>query len=65
MKCIKKGAEIKRVKNDVANIAVEEDGWSFCPKSEWKTKVRDVGKVSRSQKKKAEAEVASDDPVIN
>ena len=65
MKCIKKGESIKRVNNDVASIAVEEDGWNFCPKSEWKTKVRDVGKVSRSQKKKAEAQVTSDDSVIN
>jgi hypothetical protein len=44
MKCIKKGDIIKRVKNEVANIAVEEDGWNFCPKSEWKEKVRDAGK---------------------
>lgn len=44
MKCIKKGEKIKRVKNDVAKLAVEEDGWKFCPKSEWKVKVRDVGK---------------------
>lgn len=52
MKCIKKGDEIRRVKNDVADIAVVEDGWSFCPKSEWKLKVRDVKKVSKSEKKK-------------
>jgi len=47
MKCIKKGVEIKRVNNDVANMAVKENGWVFCPKSEWKTKVRDAGKKKK------------------
>ena len=67
MKCIKKGDVIKRVKNDVANIAVEKDGWSFCPKSEWKVNVRDVKKVSKSQKKKlaSQKQVATNDPDIN
>ena len=44
MKCIKKDEVIKRVKDDVAKLKVEENGWSFCSKSEWKTKVRDVKK---------------------
>jgi hypothetical protein len=47
MKCIKKGAVIKRVKNDMADIAVEEKGWKFCPKSEWKEKVRDAKKKKK------------------
>jgi len=68
MKCVKKNETIKRVKNDVANIAVEKDGWSFCPKSEWKSKVRDVKKISKSQKKKLaiqKEQESTDDPVIN
>lgn len=35
MKCIKRGEEIKRVGDQEANQAVK-NGWSFCPKAEWK-----------------------------
>jgi len=35
MKCIKKGAVIKRVANEQAYEEVKK-GWNFCPKSEWK-----------------------------
>jgi len=40
MKCVKKHGEIKRVKNEVALEMVYNQGWKFCPKSEWK-KLRD------------------------
>ena len=37
MKCIKsKDGEIRRVKEDEADLKVKQYGWSFVPKSEWK-----------------------------
>lgn len=38
MKCIKKGEEIQRVTDDKAKQLVEEHGWNYCPKHEWKAK---------------------------
>lgn len=43
MKTMKKAAEIIRVTNDTVNERLK-DGWSFCPKKEWKQKVRDKDK---------------------
>ncbi len=46
MKCIKnKDGEIRRVKEVEADEKVSRYGWSFVPKSEWKTKVRDFNKT--------------------
>ena len=45
MKCIKKGGEIRRVSDVDADIKVKVHGWSFIPKSEWKTQVRDFNKT--------------------
>ncbi len=45
MKCIKKGDEIRRVSDQDADLKVKVHGWSFIPKSEWKTKVRDFNKT--------------------
>ena len=37
MKCIKnKEGEIRRVKEDEADLKVKVHGWKFVPKSEWK-----------------------------
>jgi LEA14-like dessication related protein len=44
MKCIKKGDEIRRVSDVDVDIKVKVHGWTFAPKSEWKTKVRDANK---------------------
>jgi hypothetical protein len=44
MKCIKKGDEIRRVSDQDADNKVKVHGWSFSPKAEWKTKVRDANK---------------------
>ena len=55
MKCIKKGTDIKRVSNKQAYDLVKAD-WTFCPKSEWKTNVRDVKKASKASEKKAAKE---------
>lgn len=41
MKCVKKHGEIRRVKDELAKKLVEENGWKYCPKSEWKENVRD------------------------
>jgi hypothetical protein len=45
MKCIKnKEGEIRRVKEDEADLKVNQYGWNFVPKSEWKLQVRGVNK---------------------
>jgi len=36
MKCVKKGKEIKRVTDSKAIEMVEEHGWVYCPKHEFK-----------------------------
>ena len=36
MKCIKKGDEVRRVKDQEAAELVAK-GWKYCPKKEWKT----------------------------
>jgi hypothetical protein len=40
MKTIKKRKEIKRVSDKEAK-AMTKKGWKYCPKGEWKEKVRD------------------------
>jgi len=40
MKCVKRNDKIKRVKDKEAYELVEAQGWKYCPKSEWKEKVR-------------------------
>jgi len=42
MKCIKKDGEIRRVSDVDADNKVKVHGWTFAPKAEWKTKVRDA-----------------------
>lgn len=45
MKCIKnKEGEIRRVKEDEADLKVNQYGWNFVPKYEWKLQVRGVNK---------------------
>lgn len=36
--------EFRRVDDATADYSVKNQGWSFCPKSEWKTNIRDFGK---------------------
>jgi hypothetical protein len=45
MKCIKKDGEIRRVSDVDADNKVKVHGWTFAPKAEWKTKVRDANKT--------------------
>ena len=44
MKCIKKDGEIRRVSDVDADLKVKVHGWTFAPKDEWKTNVRDANK---------------------
>jgi hypothetical protein len=37
MKCIKKDGKIKRVRDQEARKLVEDNGWIFIPKKEWKS----------------------------
>ena len=39
MKCIMRGDEIKRVKDETAEDRVK-NGWKYCPKELWKELVR-------------------------
>lgn len=36
MKCIKKGTQILRIGDKIADKKVEKEGWKYIPKSEWK-----------------------------
>ena len=49
MKTLKRKNEIIRVTDKEADEKVKF-GWSFCPKHEWKTNVRDFGKKSKKEK---------------
>lgn len=41
MKTVKQGTEYKRVSDEKAEAMVA-NGWKYCPKEEWKLKVRDA-----------------------
>jgi len=45
MKTVQNGSEIRRVADEEA-AALVKNGWSYCPKSVWKQKVRDIGDKS-------------------
>ena len=51
MKTIKRKREIKRVTDLEATELVKED-WNYCPKAEWKKKVRDKKLESKKSNKK-------------
>ena len=42
MKTIRKGEEIKRVSDKEAELSVKNYGYEYCPKTVWKTEVRNV-----------------------
>ena len=48
----KNEVEYKRVQDDEADrlVSIQSNGWSFCPKSEWKENVRDFGKEKSESK---------------
>jgi len=48
MKTIKKGKIIKRASDEDAEQQVKS-GWKYCPKSEWREKVRDAKPVEEKK----------------
>ena len=60
MKTIKKKnkgeQEYNRVFDIVAENMVKNQGWEYCPKTEWKEKVRDVKPVETKKKLKKKNE---------
>lgn len=55
MKTIVRDGKYQRVHDVDADMKVKT-GWKFCPKSEWKTNVRDFEKESRSEVEASKAE---------
>ena len=55
MKCMKLGDIIQRVAEKDVNDKLKF-GWSFIPKSEWKQKIRDVNKQTKSENSDVESE---------
>jgi len=49
MKTLKKDGNYVRVSDTEADEKVKY-GWTFCPKSEWKTNVRDFGRKNKKGK---------------
>jgi len=45
MKCIRKGDLVRRVKDQEAISLVDNKGWKFCPKEDWKAAGRPATKV--------------------
>ena len=45
MKTIKKGDKIKRFNDLEAQSKVKSEGWSYCPKSEFKSKPVEVEEI--------------------
>jgi len=48
--------EYKRVFDIVADNMVKNQGWAYCPKGEWKEKVRDTKPVESKKKVKKKNE---------
>lgn len=44
MKCIKKGKQIQKV-SDKEAVELVKGKWKYCPKHEWREKVRDAPKT--------------------
>jgi hypothetical protein len=51
MKTIKKARKVERASNEAAEEKVTK-GWKYCPKSEWKERVRDKPEEKVKRKKK-------------
>lgn len=50
-----KGVEFRRVADSESKRLVDS-GWQFCPKSEWKTGLRDLGKEVKTEDKPEKTE---------
>ena len=55
MKTIKKGKIVKRASDEDAAQQVKS-GWKYCPKSEWREKVRDAKPVEKKKVSKKKNE---------
>lgn len=53
MKTIKKTnndiIEYSRVSDEIADEKIKNEGWKYCPKSEWKINVRDFSKQKNKE----------------
>lgn len=58
MKTVQKGNDIKRVKNDEADLMVKSRGYKFVPKGVWKEATRPV---KQTKEKEVKEEVKEDD----
>jgi len=56
MKCIKKDGKIQRV-SDPKSIAMVLSGYSYCPKHEWKSLMKETKKVESENKKIKDSEL--------
>ena len=59
MKTIVKNGEYMRLENSDAESRVKA-GWKYCPKTEWKSNVRDFGKPTAEEVETAKAEKAAE-----
>lgn len=49
MKTVKKGKEIRRVRERAASKMVSAEGWAYCPKSEYKDKVKGYTEEAKAE----------------
>ena len=55
MKTVKKGNAIKRVANKIGATMVKNQNWLYCPKSEYKAKVKGyIEEAKKEEKEKSE-----------
>ena len=53
MKTVKKRNKLpRRVSDAMAEEMVKQQGWKYCPKGEWREKVRDAKPVEKKVSKK-------------
>jgi hypothetical protein len=49
MKTVKKGKNVKRVKDKAAVKMVAAEGWKYCPKSEYKDLVKEYTEEAKEE----------------
>jgi len=57
MKTVQKGNDIKRVKDDEAELMVKNRGYKFVPKSAWKEATRPVKQTKEKEVKEDDRDV--------
>jgi hypothetical protein len=43
--CVKNGETVKRIRRTEAEKLVSSGAWNYCPRKEWKEKVRDANRA--------------------